>query len=487
MEPILRLSVTLVTAFFFLACEDDSYEGDYYGTDAYYSETSLNGEQYEDYGENPYYNVADNPVSTFSIDADGGSYTNMRRYLYLGQTPPAASVRVEEFINYFTFDYEEPAGDENIALNSELATCPWNSAHHLLRLGIKGKTIPENDLPNSNYVFLIDVSGSMTAADKLGILKVGFKTLTDNLRDQDKMAIVTYAGSARVLLNSTYGDEKDKIKAAIDQLEPGGSTAGAQGIITAYEIAEENFIPDGNNRIIIGSDGDFNVGISDKDELVELIEEKRESGVYLTVLGVGSGNLNDRMMEQLANKGNGNYEYIDNAQQVNKLFCHELGKFYTIAKDSKIQITFNENAVDSFRLIGYENRVMEDDDFDNDSADAGEIGSGQTITAVYELQLKDNAQGECGTFDFRYKKPNEDLSRLISHSIDSNTKTIDQSSENMRFVSSVAGLGLILKDSKYKGSVDKAMVIDLAENAMNFDPHDYREEYLELIENWSEK
>ena len=277
-------------------------------------------EKYKDYEENPFVKVAEQPVSTFSVDADGGSYANMRRYLYLGQTPPKASVRIEEYINYFTFDYPEPVNGENVSLNSELSSCPWNTDHYLMRIGMKGKTIPDNELPNSNYVFLIDVSGSMNSPDKLGILKTGFKTMVDNLKDQDRIAIVTYAGEAGVLLPSTMGDEKDKIKEAIEKLGAGGSTAGAAGIQTAYEIASDNFIQSGNNRVILGSDGDFNVGPSSTEALIELIEEKRESGIYLTVLGVGEGNLNDHMMEQIANKGNGNYEYIDNARQVQKVF-----------------------------------------------------------------------------------------------------------------------------------------------------------------------
>ncbi|MCP4176685.1 MAG: VWA domain-containing protein [bacterium] len=305
------------------------------------SDENTYGENYKEYDENPFVKVVNQPVSTFSVDADGASYANMRRFLYLGQTPPKASVRIEEYINYFTFDYDEPETGENVSLNSEVATCPWNSEHHLIRVGMKGKTIPENELPNSNYVFLIDVSGSMNSPDKLGILKTGFKLMTDNLSDNDRVAIVTYAGEVGVLLSSTNGDEKEKIKQAIDKLGADGFTAGAAGISTAYEIALENFVINGNNRVILGTDGDFNVGISSTEELISLIEEKRESGVYLTVLGVGGGNLNDHMMEQIANKGNGNYEYIDNASQIQKVFVNEKAKFYTVAKDSKIQITFN--------------------------------------------------------------------------------------------------------------------------------------------------
>ena len=453
---------------------------------AYTSEGAYN-EKYEDYGENPFIQVEDQPISTFSIDADGGSYTNMRRFLYLGQTPPSASVRIEEFINYFTFDYDEPTDGENVSLNSEISTCPWNSEHHLLRVGMKGKSIPENEIPNSNFIFLIDVSGSMNSPEKLGILKTGFKLMVDNLNNMDKVAIVTYAGSAAVLLPSTNGDEKETIKNAIDQLGAGGSTAGAAGIITAYEIAEENFIPNGNNRIIIGSDGDFNVGPSSTDELIELIENKRESGIYLTVLGVGSGNLNDQMMEQIANNGNGNYEYIDNASQLQKIFVNEKAKFHTVAKDAKIQITFNPTVMQSYRLIGYENRALNNEDFENDTIDAGEIGATQTITALYEVVLLNTlATQKYAQFDFRYKKPGENQSTLISYEVKNTPMDISNSSENMRFACSIIGFGLLMKQSEYKGTISKQMVLDLGANSTVFDPFEYRKEFLNLVSNWNE-
>ncbi len=445
----------------------------------------LYDEKYKDYEENPFVNVSEQPVSTFSVDADGGSYANMRRYLHLGQIPPKSSVRIEEYINYFTFDYPEPTGGENVSLNSELSSCPWNSKHHLMRLGMKGVTIPAEQLPNSNYVFLIDISGSMNSPDKLDILKRGFKTLVDNLRDKDKIAIVTYAGSSGVLLESTYASEKSKIKSAIEKLRAEGSTAGSKGIKTAYEIAKNNFITGGNNRVILGTDGDFNVGISSVDDLVELIEEKRKSGIYLTILGVGSDNLNDHMLEQIANKGNGNYEYIDNDKQIDKVFTQELSKFYTIAKDSKIQITFNKNMVESYRLIGYENRALDNEDFEDDSTDAGEIGSSQTITALYEVILLDvSGKEEYAKFDFRYKKINETESRLITHNIDAKPKGIASSSKNMKFAASITGFGLLMKQSKYKGVLDKQMVLNLGKSAATFDPNGYRKEFIQLVKSW---
>ena len=479
----MKTKLILLILSFLMTVSCDFEDG--FNMDSLESFSDTYNEKYKDYGENPFIKVNDEPISTFSVDADGGSYANMRRFLYLGQTPPKESVRIEEYINYFTFDYKEPAEGENVSLESEVSKCPWNSEHFLIRLGMKGITIPQNELPNSNYVFLIDVSGSMNSPDKLGILKTGFKLLTDNLRDQDKIAIVTYAGEASVLLQSTNGDKREEIKAAIDKLGAGGSTAGADGIITAYEIAKANFITNGNNRLILGTDGDFNVGTSSTDELVKLIEEKRESGIYLTVLGVGGGNLNDHMMEQIANKGNGNYEYIDNAKQIQKVFTHEISKFYTVAKDSKIQITFNPNMVDSHRLIGYENRKLDNEDFENDSTDAGEIGSAQTISALYEVILTDVLISEkYAQFDFRYKKPNDNQSRLISHDINMIPKEIDSSSENMRFAVSIAGFGLLMKQSEYKGILSKQMVLDLGKGAISFDPNGYRKEHIDLLTNW---
>lgn len=444
-------------------------------------------ENYKEYAENPFVEVSKEPISTFSVDADGGAFANMRRFMNLGQTPPKEAVRIEEFINYFTFDYAEPSATDNVAINSEIAVCPWNANHHLIRVGMKGRTLTASEMKSSNYVFLIDVSGSMSSSDKLEVLKAGFKLMTDELTNNDRVAIVTYAGSAAVLLKSTSGSEKSEIKKAIDKLGAGGSTAGAQGLITAYEIAEENFIKGGNNRIIIGSDGDFNVGPSSTEELIKLIEKKRESGVYLTALGVGSGNLNDNMMEQIANNGNGNYEYIDNADELVKIFINEKAKFYTVAKDSKIQITFNPDKVNSYRLIGYENRALKTEDFVDDTKDAGEIGSSQTITALYEVILTENlSAGKYAQFDFRYKKPDETESRLLQHEINSIPKAINSSSENMRYVAAVSAFGLIMRQSEFKGSASKQMVLDLANSAHSYDPHEYRMMFINIVNKWKE-
>ncbi len=443
--------------------------------------------QYKDHGENPFVKVADEAVSTFSVDADGASYANVRRFIRSGVEIPRGAVRIEEFLNYFTFDYAEPQTGEHIALNSELATCPWNKEHHLLRLGMKGLSIPKEELPNSNYVFLIDVSGSMGGENKLDVLKQGFKMLVDNLREQDRVSIVTYSGRVQTLIDSKYGDDKEEIKSAIDKLYAAGSTAGGQAMVDAYALAEKNFILNGNNRIILGTDGDFNVGVSSTEALLEMVEQKRESGIYLTVLGVGSNNLMDHRMEQIADKGNGNYEYIDNVGQMEKIFVKELYKFYTVAKDSKIQISFNPNMVDSYRLIGYENRALNNQDFEDDEKDAGEVATGQTITAVYELVLKDtSAKEQYAQFDFRYKKPNERASRLLQHSAKTAPVELSSASENMRFATALVGFGLLTKNSIYKGSLKKEEVLELAQGAISFDPNNYRKQFIDLLLEWRE-
>lgn len=443
------------------------------------------GDNYNEYEENDFVKTVEEPISTFSIDADGGAYSNTRRFLVDDKRlPPRGAIRSEEFVNYFNYDYPEPSGNQPIGLNGEVSDCPWTRGNKLLRIGIKGKDIPRAELPNSNFVFLIDVSGSMSSDDKLGILKESFKRFTDEMRDEDRIAIVTYAGADKVVLESTLGSEKNKIKQAIDRLSSGGSTAGARGIITAYEIAERNFIAEGNNRVILGSDGDFNVGPSSQEDLLELIEVKRESGVFLTILGVGRGNLNEGTMEQIANHGNGNFEYIDNLEQAHKIFVHDFNKFYTVAKDVKIQIEFNPEIVKEYRLIGYENRLLETEDFEDDTKDAGEIGSNQTITAIYEY-IPVNQQPRnlpSVTVDFRYKLPAEEVSQPLSLSIKDNGHTFEESTESMRFAASAAGFGMLLWDSAYKGELTYAKLADWANRARSYDPQGFRAEMVELIQ-----
>ena len=463
-----------------MAYEGGGYYEENPGNDAY-------GESYTDYGENQFLSAAEFPLSTFSVDCDGASYSNMRRWLRNGQNPPAAAVRLEEFLNYFTFDYPEPQDGNNISLDHEIAVCPWNSEHLLMRVGIKGKTISEEQLPATNYVFLIDVSGSMNSTDKLGILKSGFCMLVDELRPVDKVAIVVYASASGVVLNSTYCEDvnKDTIKNAINKLSAGGSTAGGAAITQAYEIAVQNYIPGGNNRIILGTDGDFNVGISNTDALVELVESKRDQGVYLTVLGVGGGNLNDSMMEQIADNGNGNYEYLDCVEQLEKVFIHEKHKFYPVAKDCKIQLTFDPALTAKYRLIGYENRKLNNEDFENDEKDAGDIGVGQTVTALYEIIPVENypATGKFASLDVRYKKPDEgENSILVSSDIDDTVVSIEASSDNMRFASSVAAFGMLLKNSEFVGTANKSMVKSLGQGALGADSHGYRSEYINLVD-----
>ncbi|MEM6345268.1 MAG: VWA domain-containing protein [Bacteroidota bacterium] len=450
------------------------------------ADLSVEGENYNEIVENPFIVAADEPISTFSIDADGASYSNTRRFIeQYHELPPLGAIRTEEFINYFPFDYPQPTGNAPIGLNGEVSDCPWEVGHKLVRIGIQGKDIPRAQQPPSNFVLLIDVSGSMKSADKLELLQTAFNLFVDEMRDDDRLAIVTYAGSQKVVLESTPGTKKSKIKKGIKKLSSGGGTNGAQGIITAYEIAEQNFIQGGNNRIILGSDGDFNIGISDQNELIELIEEKRESGVFLSVLGVGTGNLNEGMMEQLANNGNGNFEYIDSEKQAQKIMVDEFSKFYTVAKDVKVQVEFNPQVVEQYRLIGYENRLLENDEFEDDSKDAGEIGANQSITALYELIPVPNVNYKdynTFTIDFRYKEPDADVSQALQLEVVDQEITFEQASENQRFAATIAGFSLILRDSDYKGSLSYSNILDWLENASTYDPYNYREELKQLID-----
>ncbi len=448
-------------------------------TDGLYFEGG--GDRFNDFEENQFISVANQPVSTFSIDADGASYSYVRRMITSETDVPKAAVRTEELINYFPLNYDQPAGGAPIAVNGEVADCPWAQGHKLIRIGLQGKTIP--NLPPSNIVLLIDVSGSMSSDDKLELLKEGFEILVDQFDAQDRIAIVTYAGSAGVVLESTPGDEKTKIKKAINKLGSGGSTAGAEGIITAYEIAQENFIPGGNNRIIIGTDGDFNVGPSSQEELVSLIEEKRELGIFLTVLGVGSGNLNDGMLEQIADNGNGTYEYIDNLEQAKKVFVYDFGKLYTVAKDVKVQVVFNPDIVSQYRLIGYENRLLTEEEFETDSTDAGEIGAGQNITALYEIIPTNSGLDNVPTFtiDFKYKEPDSDVSIPLQLDIFDEGKSFSEASEHLRFTSSVAAFGMLLRQSAFSGNASYEKVIEWANGSKSYDPNGFREEFVELV------
>lgn len=484
------LKLCLAGFIFFSCAEDEPVPNDF--SDALFSNgikyagnsiDPITGDQYAEFEENPFVDVSDYPVSTFSIDADGASYANIRRYIMQeNKKPPKGAIRTEELINYFDINYHFKLSSHPISLNGEVTTCPWSPGNKLIRIGIKGK--PLGAQPNSNFVFLIDVSGSMSSSDKLELLKTGFELFVDKMDNNDKVAIVTYAGNAGLVLESTYGNEKQKIKNAINSLGSGGGTAGAQGIITAYDIAQQNFIEGGNNRIILGTDGDFNVGISSREELVKLIEEKRETGIYLTVLGVGRGNLNDAALEQIANNGNGTYEYIDNLEQLKKVFIYEFDKFFSVAKDVKVQVEFNPTNVIAYRLIGYENRVLNQDDFEDDSKDAGEIGANQNITALYEIVPKSNpAYREVPTFtiDFRYKLPDAESSIPIELKIYDEGRLFSNSSDQMIFTSSVASFSMLISDSKYAGNSSYEKISNWLNIHQLSDPHGFKNEFKVIV------
>lgn len=460
-------------------------------------------ESYNQIIENEYHKATQTPLSTFSIDVDKAAYSNVRRYITNGMLPPTDAVRIEEMINYFKYNYPEPADNEPFSITTEYADCPWNAKRKLVRIGIKGKSVALENAPNNNLVFLIDVSGSMNSSDKLGLLKSGLHMLIDQLDKDDKVSIVVYAGAAGLILPSTFGNKKEQLKSAIDKLSAGGSTAGGQGIQLAYEVAKKNFIKNGNNRIILATDGDFNVGISSQGELIRLIEEKRDDGIFLSVLGFGTGNIKDSKMEQIADKGNGNYHYIDNILEAKKVLATELGgTLLTIAKDVKLQIEFNPLTVKSYRLIGYENRLLNAEDFNDDKKDAGELGSGHTVTALYEIiptesdeevnsidalkyQTLTNGNGvsnEILTVKFRYKEPEENSSKLITKVLYKENYSFDQASIDFRFSTSVAAFGFLLRDSKFKGELKLDEIIDIAKKSKGDDEEGYRAEFIRLME-----
>jgi len=468
-----------------------------------------NTEEYDVIVENEFKKVLDTPVSTFSIDVDAASYSNMRRFINNGQLPPKGAVRIEEMINYFSYDYPQPKGEDPFAVYTEISDCPWNEEYKLMHIGLQGKILDLSETPNSNLVFLIDASGSMSRENKMGLLKKGFKLMVENLKENDRVSIVVYAGAAGVVLPSTSGNEKNKIIVALDKLRAGGSTAGGAGIRLAYETAKKNFIEGGNNRVILATDGDFNVGISSTSELVNYIEEERKNGIFLTTLGFGMGNYKDDRMEQLANKGNGNYYYIDNILEAKKVLVKELsGTLYTIAKDVKLQLEFNPNTIYAYRLVGYENRLLNKEDFNDDTKDAGELGAGHTVTALYELILKGDAQetktelpkvddlkyqttkisdegkysNELLTLKLRYKKPDEDISKKIEFTVNDDFMKLKNCSNNFRFSAAVASFGMLLRDSKFKGELKYKDLIKMAKSAKGEDDNGYRAEFIQLLE-----
>lgn len=468
-------------------------------------------ESYAKISENGFKKVTDSPLSTFSIDVDRASWSNIRRFLNLGQQPPKDAVRIEEMVNYFNYSYAEPSGSHPYGITTEVASCPWQEGHLIMQIGLQAKHVSTKDLPASNLVFLLDVSGSMNSPNKLPLVQSAFKLLVDNLRPQDRVAIVVYAGAAGVVLPSTSGDKKERIMDAINKLHAGGSTAGGEGITLAYKIAQENFVKGGNNRIILATDGDFNVGASGDADMERLVEEKRKSGVFLTCLGFGMGNYKDSKMEVLADKGNGNYAYIDNMQEANRMFTKEFGgTLFTVAKDVKLQVEFNPAVVEAYRLIGYENRLLNNEDFKDDKKDAGEMGSGHTVTALYEIiprgvkspfvkdvdslkyqSLKPTNQAldakEMATVKTRYKLPDGDTSIPFEVVVPYAKKSMNKASESLRFASSVAMFGMLLRSSEYMGNLTKDMIISQAKLAKGSDEDGYRSEFIRLVEAYNDR
>jgi len=466
----------------------------------------FNTEGYASVNENGFRNVKNAPLSTFSIDVDNASYSNIRRFINMGELPPADAVRIEEMINYFKYDYPGPSGQHPFSVYTEIAVCPWNTKHQLLHVGLRGKNIDKSSLPPSNLVFLIDVSGSMGAPNKLPLLKSAFNLLVNELRANDRVAIVVYAGAAGLVLESTPGNRKEAILAAIDNLEAGGSTAGGAGLKLAYNEASRNFIKGGNNRIILATDGDFNVGESSNGGMERLIEEKRELGVSITVLGFGMGNVKDDKMEIIADKGNGNYSYIDNLQEARRVLVREFGgTLFTIAKDVKFQIEFNPAKVLSYRLVGYENRLLNDEDFNDDTKDAGDMGAGHNVTALYELipagsseqlpsvdplkyqhsmkneYIESEETDEFLTIKIRYKKPDGNKSMLLEKPVKANVREIYDASDNLKFAAAVSEFGMVLRDSEFRGNATLASAAQLAKSARGDDEDGYRAELIRLI------
>src|SRR6266545_3082524 len=467
----------------------------------------FNTATYDHIGENPFLDAKDNPLSTFSIDVDTASYSNVRRFINEGSLPPKDAVRVEEMINYFTYDYAEPSDGRPFAVHLDVASCPWETSHRLVRIGLKGKEIATDKRGPSNLVFLLDVSGSMMPPERLPLVKQAMRLLVEKLRENDRVAIVVYAGASGLALPSTTGDHKEQILEALENLQAGGSTNGAEGIQLAYKIAADNFIKGGVNRVILATDGDFNVGVTNQGDLIRLIEDKAKSGVFLSVLGVGTDNLKDSTMQKLADKGNGNHAYLDSLDEARKVLVQQMnGTLVTIAKDVKIQVEFNPARVASYRLIGYEKRMLRKEDFNNDKVDAGEIGAGHTVTALYEVvpvgaasnpaasvppvdPLKYSASSatstsssdEMLTVKLRYKKPDGDKSELIERAVTDSNAAFERASPDFKFAAAVAEFGMILRDSEHKGNGTLGTVLEWAQEGKGTDANGYRAGFIDLV------
>jgi Ca-activated chloride channel family protein len=447
------------------------------------SSIPASGEEYAEIVENEFIAAGAESFSTFSIDVDKAAYSNVRRFITAGQLPPADAVRTEELINYFDYAYPTPEEGTAFAVVTELGPCPWQEGHQLLHLGIKGYEASSVDAPPANLVFLIDVSGSMGSANKLPLVKQALRLLTQELRAQDRVAIVTYAGGFKVALAPTPGDQKEQIMGVVNGLGAGGGTAGVAALQRAYELASQYFQPAGSNRVILATDGDFNVGISSPKELETFIAAKRETGVFLSVLGFGTGNYKDDRLEMLANKGNGNYAYIDGIEEAEKVLVTEMaGTLFTIAKDVKLQVEFDSSVVKTYRLIGYENRLLAKEDFEDDTKDAGELGAGHTVTALYEIVPQPGTEGEpLGTLHLRYKEPAESQSRYLKHELSGDAQPLEETSENFRFSAAVATYSQCLRDSKHKGLATLELARELADQARQDDLENYRADFVELV------
>lgn len=526
----MKFALAIVSILFFISsCDRDSFKGDetnkkvsggsppiaQSGTNIgtkKISDANCEEEECDKKIENDFADTSEYPLSTFSIDVDTASYANARRYINEGTLPPSDAVRIEEFLNYFKYDYSPPKNEDPFSVNYEVNTAPWDKDHRLLKIGLKGKEIATEKRPKASLTFLIDSSGSMGDEDKLPLLKTAFSVLVDHLSPDDVVSIVTYAESARKVLPPTPGSKKQEILNAINDLEAGGSTAGAAGIDLAYEVADEAFIKDGTNRVILATDGDFNVGVSDDDELVKIIETKAKSGVFLSILGLGMAGYKDTKMEKLADTGNGNYAYIDSVAEAKKVLMADLsGTIFTIAKDVKIQIEFNPKKIKKYRLIGYEDRLLAVEDFNNDKKDAGEIGAGHSVTALYELIVQDStdvmggAKVEVGKVDplvyqdekgflpaadqahfisvkLRYKTPQGDESKLIASNYTDDQKTVEAASVDFKFAAAVAEFGMVLRGSQFKGESSFETISRIATDGKGPDLDGYRGEFISLVE-----
>ena len=470
------------------------------------------GDRYASIVDNQFLQVINEPLSTFSIDVDTASYANTRRFLMQNSVlPPAGAVRVEELINYFTYDYKSPTSGEPFATHVEVAACPWQSGHRLVRVALKGKVVGAEERPLSNLVFLLDVSGSMKSPDKIELMKHGMQRLVEELGENDRVAIVVYAGASGLVLPSTSADQKVTIGQKLQELQAGGSTNGGSGIQLAYQVARDNFIAGGINRVILATDGDFNVGTTSQDQLVELVEKEADSGVFLSVLGFGRGNLNDSTMEEISNRGNGNYAYLDTPREVEKVLVEQVGgALVTIAKDVKIQVEFNPAEVASYRLIGYENRKLENEDFNDDKKDAGEIGAGHTVTALYQVVPADAQtrpastesnrtvdplqfqgqrplteaakSGQLLTLKIRYKQPESEKSQLSVFPVNDEGYAFGQATQDFKFATAAAAFGMLLKDSEHKGNFTFGAVAEIAKANQGDDSEGYRDEFVKMVE-----